>query len=246
MSARTGFAETRPVLVIGGSRGTGQLIASRLVDRGNAVRVLSRNPARAALRLPESTTIVAGDVTRRETLRMPLTGVQHVIVTAGVRSGRPASESLIRSTEYEGMLNVLGTLGDTGFDGRLMYMTASGIAVRSVLGKLLNVYKGNTLVWRKRVEGAIRASGIDYTIVRAGVLLNMGAGRHPIAVTQRDLPLSPRYRIARADVADVFVATLDDPHASRATFEVIWGTGRGANDWRQNLKQLRSDEQLGR
>lgn len=246
MNTQSEQSERQPVLVIGGSRGAGRLIACRLRDRGDPVRVVSRRPERARRRLPKSVTVVTGDITRQDTLYPPLSGVKHVIVTAGVRSGRPASESQIRRTEYEGILNVLGVLAETGFSGRFMYMTASGSVTRSVWSRLLNAYKGNTLVWRRRAEEAIRASGFDYTIVRAGVLVNRGAGRHPIAVTQRDLPLSPRYRIARADVADVFVAALESPHASHATFDVVWDDGKHTTDWQHDLQQLRSDEQLGR
>jgi hypothetical protein len=42
-------------------------------------------------------------------------------------------------------------------------------------------------------------------------------------LTQQPLPLSFRYRIARADVAVLFEAALPHPKSTRATFEVVWG-----------------------
>jgi hypothetical protein len=42
-------------------------------------------------------------------------------------------------------------------------------------------------------------------------------------VTQQPLPLAWRYRIARADVAELFLAVLEHPKAVRATFEAVWG-----------------------
>ena len=81
--------------------------------------------------------------------------------------------------------------------------------------------KGNTLVWRRRAEDAIRRSGLDYTVVQTGMLVNRPAGQHRLQITQAPLPQSVRHRIARADVAQVFVAALEHPQASRATFEVV-------------------------
>jgi len=160
-----------------------------------------------------------------------------VIVTAGCRSGRFATEGKIKATEFEGVRNLLGALREGGFRGRLLYMTSSGVGTRSLASGLLNLYKGNTLRWRFRTEVAIRASGLDYTIIRAGVLLNRPGGRRALWVTQQPLPLSPRYRIARADVAEVFVAALDSPRVSRATFDVVWARGSE----RRPVEQLFAD-----
>jgi len=85
------------------------------------------------------------------------------------------------------------------------------------------------------------ASGLDYTIIRTGMLLNRSSGQRAIEVTQQALPLSPRYRIARADVAEAFVAALDHPRAARTTFEVIWGRGRRREAWSLLLDRLKPD-----
>jgi uncharacterized protein YbjT (DUF2867 family) len=230
-----------PTLVIGGTRGTGFLIVQLLHRQGSPVRVLARNPARAAITVPRGVDVVAGDLTRRETLPPAIEGARHIIFTAGVRSGRSATEERIKATEYDGVLNVLEAAKRAGFQGRFLYMTASGVARRSLSAFLLNLYKGNTLVWRRRAEGEIRRSGVDYTIIRAGVLLNRQGGQRAVEVRQVALPLSLRYRIARADVAEAFVAALDHPRASRATFEIFWGKGPRQEDWTTLLNGLRPD-----
>jgi uncharacterized protein YbjT (DUF2867 family) len=94
------------------------------------------------------------------------------------------------------------------------------------------------------VEDQIRDSGLDYTIIRAGVLLNRPGGEHEIEITQQLLPLSWRYRIARADVAQVFVAALDHPKASHATFEVVWGRHGKTKRFEPLLESLRRDDNL--
>jgi uncharacterized protein YbjT (DUF2867 family) len=233
------------ILVIGGTRGTGFLIAQLLERQGASVRVLARNAERARTRLGPTFDVVAGDITRSETLPAAIAGARHIVFTAGCRSGRPATEANIRSTEFGGVVNTLHAARDAGFRGRLLYMTSSGVMSQSFATVCLNLYKGNTLVWRRRAETAIRGSGLDYTIIRAGFLLNRPGGQHQVVVSQEPLPLSIRYRIARADVAEAFVAALDHPAASRATFEVVWGTGPSREPWTALLGSLTPDGSSG-
>ena len=228
------------VLIIGGTRGTGLLIARLLRDQGSLVRVLARDPPAAARRLGANVEIVRGDITQPETLPRALDGVRHIIFTAGCRSGHPVGPRQIRRTQYEGMSNTLNATARAGFDGRFLYMTSSGVGSRSFWAFALNIYKGNTLKWRARAETLIRGSGLSYTIIRTGMLTNAAGGRHDIGLTQRALPLSPRYRIARADVASVFAAALSNPRTARTTFEIIWQ--KDADPWRDCLDRLQPDE----
>lgn len=233
-----------PVLVIGGTRGTGLLVAQRLHRQGTPVRVLARDPARAIGLLPSTVEVVGGDLTREATLQPALDGARHVVFTAGCRSGRPVGEAEIRATEYEGVRQTLEAARQTGFSGRFLYMTASGVATRSLAATLLNLYKGNTLVWRRRAEEAIRASGVAYTIIRAGVLLNRRGGKRAIRLTQEALPLSPRYRIAREDVAEAFVAALNHVRTARTTFEIAWDSGTRGESWSALMDRLQPDSDV--
>jgi len=230
------------VVVIGGTRGTGFLIAQRLQQQAVPVRVLARDPVAARARLGPTVDVIPGDITRQDTIPPALEGASHVVFTAGCRSGRPTTERHVRETEYGGVVNTLAAARQAGFSGRFLYMTASGVTTRSFAAALLNLYKGNTLVWRERAEHEIRGSGLEYTIIRVGVLLNRAGGQRALVVTQRALPLSIRYRIARADVADVFVIALGHPRAVRATFEVVWGDGPPREALPLLLDQLQPDE----
>jgi uncharacterized protein YbjT (DUF2867 family) len=233
----------QPILLIGGTRGTGFLIAQLLKERQRSIRVLARDAARAAATLGPGVEVVTGDVTKSETLPRAIEGASHIVFTAGCRSGHPAREALIKSTEYDGVLATLAAAKRAGFSGRFMYMTSSGVATRSLLATCLNLYKGNTLMWRRRAEDGIRGSGLDYTIIRTGMLQNGPGGRRAITLTQEALPLSIRYRIARRDVAEAFVAALDDPRASRATFEIVWARSGQPQPWSMLLRGLRSDRE---
>jgi uncharacterized protein YbjT (DUF2867 family) len=234
-----------PVLVIGGTRGTGKLIAERLLLLGVPVQVLARNASGARKRFPPEVEIIPGDLTKPRTLAPAIRGAGHIVFTAGCRSGRPASEAKIRAIEYAGTLETLGAAREAGFGGRFLYMTASGVGRPSLLASFLNRYKGNTLKWRSRAEEAIRASPLDYTIIRTGVLLNRPGGNRAVQVTQAALPLSFRYRIARADVADGFVAALTHPRTVRTTFEIVWGKGPRREGWPSLLDRLSPDSSSG-
>jgi uncharacterized protein YbjT (DUF2867 family) len=231
----------RCVLIIGGTRGTGLLIAQRLVADGSRVRVLARDPAGAATRFGPGAEIVHGDITKADTLPQCVRGASHIVFTAGIRSGHPARQTRVAATDYGGVVNTLEAARATGFAGRLLYMTSSGGAARSLASTLLNLYKGNTLVWRGKAEDAIRASSANYTIIRAGFLTNAAGNRSAVRVTQAPLPLTVKYRIARADVADAFVAALDHPSMSCATVEVVWSKGERQRPWSALFDQMHPD-----
>lgn len=231
----------RKTLVVGGTRGTGLLIAQRLLQRSYRVRVLARDPARAATRLDPAVEVIPGDITDPYALPPAVSGVHHIIFTAGVRSGRIASESVVRSTDYQGVLNTLEAARSAGFGGRFVYLNSIGINTRSWAASLLNLTKGNTLIWRRRVERKIRRSGVDYTTIRVGFLVNRPGGRRAVAVSQNQLALAPRNRIAREDVAAAFVEALEHPRTSRATFEIVWGEGAPGESWTALLDRIRPD-----
>ena len=229
------------VLVIGGTRSTGLLAAHLLHRSGVPVRVLARDPRGASQRVGPGIEIIEGDITRPETLAQAFEGVHDVIFTAGVRSGRFARPSVVKATEYMGVLNTLAAARDVGFQGRFVYMTAIGVTQFSLFAVALNLWKGNTLLWRRRAEDAIRSSGFDYTIVRAAFLLNRPPRQRDISLTQDESPLTLTEAIARSDVAEALVEAVRHPRASRATFEVKWTAGPRSKSWTQLYDSLKAD-----
>jgi uncharacterized protein YbjT (DUF2867 family) len=128
--------------------------------------------------------------------------------------------------------------------GRFVYLNSIGIETPSLAGALLNLLKRNTLVWRRRVEEDIRASGLDYTIIRVGFLLDRPGGEHAVIVDQDALALAPRHRITRADVAEAFVEAMQHPSTSRVTFEIVWGKGPRRDNWSALFEKLKPDQRL--
>jgi len=216
------------------------MIVNLLLQDGYRVRALARNPAQAALRLGSAVDVVPGDVTRPDTLVGAVKDLTHLIFTAGVAVG-PARERLIVATEYQGVLNIIAAARQAGFRGRFLYMTSIGVTSPSISATLLNLVKGNTLRWRRRAEDEIRTCGMDYTIIRAGFLLNSPGGKRAIEVGQQAHPLAPKYRIARADVAEAFVQALNHRSTTRTTFEVVWGKGPRREQWDILFGRLKHD-----
>ena len=76
----------------------------------------------------------------------------HTSNSAGAPSGRYAPESLVRATDYQGVVDTLRAAREAGFRGRFVYLNSIGIATPSLGAILINLLKRNTLVWRRRVE----------------------------------------------------------------------------------------------
>jgi uncharacterized protein YbjT (DUF2867 family) len=229
------------VLVIGATRGTGAEIVIRLLRDGFTVRALARDTHGARAKFGDRVDVVPGDVTQRETLIPAVRGADHVIFTAGVTK-RPASEQSIIAVEYDGVVNTLAACTSEGLSGRFLYMTALGVTRHSIASLTLNLIKGKTLVWRRRAEEQIRASGLDYTIIRCGILRNAPPGEHAIDVAQRDYPMALWYQLGRADAAEVFVQALQHPATSRTTFDAVWSRERARPDWNALFSRLRPDK----
>ena len=106
----------------------------------------------------------------------------------------------------------------------------------------LNIWKGNTLRWRRCAEDAIRSSGLDYAVVRVAFLLNRPAHQRAIQVSQDQSPLTFSERIARSDVAEALVEALFHPNTARTTFEIKWSKGPRRSNWSALFAGLKSDE----
>lgn len=232
------------VLVIGATRGTGYLIAQRLRDEGTRVRVLARSGARARELFDGWAEVFEGDVTQAETLAPAVAEVDHIIYTAGV-TRRPAGEAVVKATVHDGVLNTIAAAKAAGFTGRFLLMGAIGTTRGSPLSLLLNLIKGNTLRWRRRAEEALRRSGLEYTIVHAGILTDAPGGQRAVEIGQEGHRMLPRYRISRADAAEVFVRALHHPSARDTTFDAVWARNGLARDWDELFRELKPDDRAG-
>jgi len=212
------------VLVVGATGSIGRLVVDEVIRRGHAVRALVRNPGKAR-QLPSEAQVVIGDVTRPDTLSGAVGGVDAIVFTLGSDgAGKVGAENV----DYGGVRNVLRALGNR--TARIALMTAIGVTNRT------GAYNRATEAhdWKRRSERLVRASGLPYTIVRPGWFDYNAPDQQRLVLLQGDKRQagdSSDGVVARRQIAEVLVRSLNSDRALRKTFELIATTGPAPDDF---------------
>ena len=142
------------ILVIGATGTIGAPVARQLREDGYHVRLLVRDPARAAAQLGPGFEYIQGRVEDRETVKLALDGCTgvHISLQAG---SNPAD---IERVEHLGALNVIELAAHESL-AHLTYV--SGMSVGADVDSLALADQAK---WR--VEQALQQSGISFTIFR--------------------------------------------------------------------------------
>ncbi|KAK9845434.1 hypothetical protein WJX81_006363 [Elliptochloris bilobata] len=206
-----GFTGLRAV-VAGATGGTGRAIVARLAAEGVPVRALVRNVAAAATVLPgldRSVELLPADVYQYATLPRALGDANAMIIATGTRAALDPFGPY--NVDYQGVVNLVTAAQRQGRVQRIVLVSSIGADDPFFP---LNALWG-VLFWKKRGEEAVQRSGIPYTIVRPGGLLDaprpgtavggiVMAGPNAFGLPPRRLPGS----ILRSQVADVCVEAL--------------------------------------
>lgn len=92
----------------------------------------------------------------------------------------------------------------------------------NTLGKDEEGKGGDILLWKRKAEKHLIASGLDYTIIHPGGLLDKPEGQREIIAGINDDLLYRKVRsIPRGDVASVCVAALTTPAAKNRSIDII-------------------------
>jgi len=224
------------VLVVGATGSIGSLVVDEVLRQGHAVRALVRKSSKKD-QLPREAQAVTGDVTWPDTLSPAVDGADAVVVTLGSDgAGKAGAESI----DYGGVRNVLQALGSRTV--RLALMTSIGVTNRT------GDYNGKTEAhdWKRRSERLVRASGLPYTIVRPGWFYYNAPDQHRLVLLQGDKRQagdSSDGVIARRQIAQVLVHSLNSPQALRKTFELIAAKGPVQEDFDALFAPLEADPQ---
>lgn len=226
------------IVVVAGATGrTGRQIIEQLRrDPRFAVRPIARDVAAARSEFGEDYAWVEADVTRPETLGRALAGASFVLCAIGAteRSG-PNSPEFV---DFGGVQHLTDAARAAGVQ-QLVLASSMGVGSGGgMLGMFLNLLSGDALKWKARGEAHLRASGVPYTIVRPGGLVDEPGGQAGLDLQQGD---EGSGRITRADVAAVMIAALDRPEALRKTFEVVSNKDAPVDAWRDGFAALRPD-----
>jgi uncharacterized protein YbjT (DUF2867 family) len=234
LSATACASTSRTVLVAGATGKTGVPLVKILQAEGYTVRALVRDKAKAG-DLGAAVEVVEGDVTRPETLPAAMAGARYVISTIGAGSPNPPNNP--EAVDYRGVVN----LADAAKAAKVRhFVLMSSIGAGDENPALpLNKMFGMVLAWKGRGEAYLRDSGVPYTIVRPGGLVDCEAGKEELKLGAIGSGISGR--ICRADVAAVMMNALDNPAAAGKTIDLVADARAAANDWKSSWQAIPPD-----
>ena len=199
------------VLIIGASRGIGLETVRAALLAGHRVHALARSAA--SMPIQDTNLVkVSGDALDRDTIRDALQDVDVVIQTLGVNFApklifegttlfSDSTRILVDAMKVAGVKRLIAVTGLGAGDSR----GHGGFIYDAVVFPLLlkRVYDDKDVQ-----EWIIRSSGLDWTIVRPGLLKNRTAtGRYRVLTASKDWQFGA---ISRSDVANFLVEQIDN------------------------------------
>ena len=226
------------VLVTGATGRTGSLVLKQLKQQPEKFEAIGF--ARSAQKVTElfgsTTDFVIGDITDQSSLLSAVKGCDAlVILTSAVPQmitpptpGKPPQfayepEGIPETVDYHGQKNQIDAAQQAGVKHIVLVGSMGGTIKNHPLNSMGN---GNILIWKRKAEQYLIDSGIDYTIIRAGSLLDAQGGVRELLVGKDDnlrnyaLDGSPSV-IPRADVATVVIQALQESDARNKAFDLI-------------------------
>lgn len=241
--ASTAAGDDGIVLVAGASGRAGRYVVQRLKEQGVPFRAMTRSRAGAEQRLgPDFAGVdwVECDVRDPAQVAAAMRGVDYVISTIG--ANQVGGDNSAEFVDYGGVRNLVDAAAAEQVD-RFVLLTAIGVTDPA---HPFNKATKGALGWRLKGEDYLRASGLAYTIVRPGGLVNEPAGQKGLRLEQGDnwRPLL-RSTLSRDDLALVLIESLRQPGARNATFELVNDPTLPPGAWRDRFATLEPDRPAG-
>jgi uncharacterized protein YbjT (DUF2867 family) len=202
------------ILIAGGTGRLGTLVVNRLVNRELIVRVLTRDPARAAHLAGDHVEVVTGDVRNRASLRPATDGVD--VVVSAVQGFTDPRGSSPATVDRDGNANLIDATKAAG--AHFVLVSTVGAAP----GSSMELFR-----MKRAAEDHARSSGTSTTIIRATAfvelwieLLQQTAARsgRPLVFGRGDNPIN---FVSVADVAALVELAVTDAASLRGqTLEI--------------------------
>ena len=201
------------ILVVGGTGRLGSLVVGRLAARGLPVRVMTRDPARAAKVVSDGVSLVQGDVRDRSSLVRAVDGVA-VVVSAmhGFPGSRGADPAAI---DRDGNIRLADVARSAGADLVLM----------SVVGASAN-HPMELFRMKYAAEACATSLGMPLTIVRATAYLELWIDILRRTATRSGRPVvfgrgaNPINFVSVVDVASIVDRAVTDTSARGRILEI--------------------------
>jgi uncharacterized protein YbjT (DUF2867 family) len=199
------------VAIVGGHGKVGLRLGRLLAERGDRARGLIRRREQEDDLRAEGVEPVVCDVEGGDDLVAAIAGADAVVFAAGAGAGSGADRKW--TVDYAGAakLIVAARAADVR---RYAMVSAMGTTDPPDGDDVFSIY----LRAKAKADEELRASGLDSTIVRPGMLTDdPGTGRVEAAESVE------RGKVPRDDVAATILAALDEPATIGLTFELVGG-----------------------
>src|SRR6266581_4782697 len=197
------------ILVIGATGTVGAPVARQLRDDGYHVRLLVRDPQRAAAQLGSGFEYIQGSVEDEEVVKQALSGCTeaHLSLQAG------SSPEDIQRVEYLGAMRVVELAAKQHLT-RLTYVSGMFVGAEASSAVLDDQAK-------KGVEQALQQSGISFTIFRPTYFMdNLPKhlqGKRAMVLGKQPYPL---HLVAASDFGRMVSRAFQEPLAANKTFSI--------------------------
>ena len=202
----------RHVLLFGGTRNTGLEVAKLLTGRGDRVTAFVRPTSDRSGLEPLGVNFAVGDAMEPDTVRAAFDGGDYtaVITTIGCFSCDPRPD-------YLGNANILDAAAEAGVSRMLLVSTIGAGDSFKAAPWLARLFLRDILPLKTQAEDHLKASGLDYTIIRPGALrTDSPTGRGYLSESRATEGI-----INRSDLAGLMVAALDDHATAGKTLAAV-------------------------
>ena len=200
------------VAIAGGHGQIALQLGRLLADDGNRVRGIIRKPEQAADLEAAGVEPVVFDLEHDDGLIAALTGADAVVFAAGAGPGSGAERKL--TMDRDGAVKLIDACREARI-GRYVMISAMGARPGITGDEVFQVY----LRAKFEADEALRRSGLDYTVVRPGLLTD----DRPTGQIALGEELA-RGSVPRADVAATLELVLAAPNTVGKTLDLVSGT----------------------
>lgn len=226
------------VLVTGATGRTGAIVVQKLRQLSDKFEVIgfARSEDKIKALFGSTEGFFVGSITDKNSLKTALKGRDAlVILTSSIpKMKTPPQEGkrpeftfdpgeMPEQIDWIGQKNQIDVAVELNIKHIVLVGSMGGTNPNHPLNSLGN---GNVLIWKRKAEQYLIESRINYTIIRAGGLLNEPGGKRELIVGKNDTLLeNPPHdiptSIPREDVAEVVVQALIEKNAKNKAFDII-------------------------